>query len=241
MLTWRLLNRLSSQEDCRVFEAMYDLYVSAFPEDSERESKETWEQALALGDDGPYRLEFVVCEAGKNVAGGVALEYYPKSACGLLTFLFVSEAHRQKGVARALVERACARLDEASRGRLRYIFAEAEDPVRVQSFGIKTSMDPVLRLRALSRLGARAVQIDYVQPALGPEKRPAEHLILLLLAPARAERVDRPILRAFLLEFYGSLGVHGSAADALLIRAMGDDDDLTQIPLREIDRLENGG
>ena len=201
---------------------MHALYESAFPEDSEREPKEVWENALAAGNDVPYRLEFIVAEAGSEIAGGISLEYYPQSGCGLLTFLFVAEGFRDRGVARSLVSRALARLHDLGGGRLRFVFAEAEHPSAVASRDVKSSMDPTLRLQILRRLGARLVRIDYVQPALGPGQRPAEHLLLLLLAPPDTEFIHRRDLRAFLLEFYGSLDVRGAAADQLLRRALGD-------------------
>jgi hypothetical protein len=222
MLSWRLLNSVRTPEDVRVFEAMYELYEASFPEDSERESKDLWKEVLNGNKHHGYRLEFIVAEHGSEVAGAIAYEYYPASRCGLLTFVFVGSAYRQGGIARELTGRAHARLTSVSGGKLRFLFAEAEDPVRVASGGIRTSIDPELRLRILSRLGARVVNIQYVQPALGPGKRAAEHLMLLLLAPQDVETLQRQALEEFLREFYASLYVEEKEMDTLLGKAFAE-------------------
>jgi hypothetical protein len=61
------------------------------------------------------------------------------------------------------------------------------------------------------------VDIDYVQPPLGPGKQPAEHLMLLEMSGG--ERIHSDALRAFLTEFYTVLGLDDVRTDQLLRRA----------------------
>ncbi|HET6568725.1 MAG TPA: GNAT family N-acetyltransferase [Rhodothermales bacterium] len=216
-LSWELLSRVQTPGERDVFEAMYDLYEASFPEDSERESKEKWERVLRAAEQQTYVLEFMVARMGSEVVGGAAYEYYPMSECGLLTFLFVRSAYRGRGIARGLVARVHRRL--TSEKPLRILFAEVEDPVLVEANGIETSIDPHLRLRILAQLGAKAVDIHYVQPALEPHKKPAEHLMLLAMVHETMNTIDRRTLEAFLNEFYASLGVETDAASVLLEHA----------------------
>lgn len=219
MPEWKLLSKLDSAEDRAIFDRMYALYEASFPEDSERESRETWEDALSARSV-PYQLEFCVALEGAAVAGAAAFEYYPRSVCGLVTFLFVAAAHRSQGIARELVGRLERRLLEISEARLRAIFAEAEDPERAREDGVKTVLDPALRLRILSRLGARRVAIPYIQPSLGPGKDPAMHLQLLLLRPRSVAQIPREQLEAFLREFYGVLLPDEHTAAELVSRVL---------------------
>lgn len=204
MLELRLLNRLETPFERALFDRMCELYEASFPEDSEREPRSVWEDALQ-NDALNYRLEFVVAHEGERVVGGVVFEYYPASRCGLVTFVFVDARTRKRGLARSLMERAEARLLERSAGTIRVIFAEAEDPERVKALGIRTAIDPAIRLAILDRLGARRVRVPYIQPPLGPGKQPARHLYLLVLWPRDLEALPSDLLAEFLLDFYGSL------------------------------------
>lgn len=212
-LSWYLIDQIRTEEERVLFDAMYALYEVSFPEESERESREKWIETLAT-EDKEYTLEFIVARNGREVAGGIALEYYPHSACGLLTFVFVREHYRDRNIGRALVDRAHKHLRSGK--PLHYLFAEVEDPERVEEGRIKSAIDPGLRLRILARLGARVIPIRYIQPALGPGQRPAEHLLLLAMAPYGATSIDRRRLVVFLREFYSSLDVSADDADALL-------------------------
>jgi GNAT superfamily N-acetyltransferase len=215
-LSWYLIDQLRTAEDLLVFDNMYELYEASFPEASERQSKASWTEALSSRDIG-YSLSFIVARDGYEVAGGIAFEYYPLSACGLLTFVFVRERYRKQKLGRALVERAHKQLRSGK--PLHYVFAEVEDPERVDRSRIKSAIDPRLRLRILARLGARAIPIRYIQPALEPGQQPAEHLMLLILAPHEATSIDRSRLTTFLHEFYASLDVSEPDEAKLLVVA----------------------
>lgn len=215
MLELRLLNRLDTPLERTLFEEMYALYERSFLDDSEREPKRVWVEALGE-DQRNYRLEFVLAHENERVAGAVAFEYYPDSRCGLITFVFVDPLHRRRGLARSLLKEAEKRLLEASQGGTRFIFAEAEDPARVEKMQIRSSIDPSVRLAILHRLGARIIPIPYVQPPLAPGKRPGEHLFLLLLWPRNSPEIPRAALEEFLLDFYSALLEKPSAVQELV-------------------------
>ena len=204
MLSWRVLNRLASTEEWTWFDRMYALYEGSFPEDSEREDRLTWEAVLG-GREAGYRLEFVIATEDEAVVAGVAIEYYTTCRCGIVTLLFVRADCRGRGLARVALERARARLQELAARKLRFVFAEVEDPVRARALSVRSAIDPARRLRILARLGARGVRIPYVQPSLGPDKPAADHLRLLVLDPPEARVVPRALLFDFLSAFYSGL------------------------------------
>lgn len=69
------------------------------------------------------------------------------------------------------------------------------------------------RLRILGRMGARAVDLDYVQPGRSGGGGRARHLLLLHLDGAE-EHIGRRIVLDFMHEFYRALGVDDPYVDA---------------------------
>ena len=230
-LRWHLLSNLDTLEARDLFDRTYALYESSFPEPLEREPKDVWAQALTGGQHS-YRLEFfIVCDR-TTVAGGAAFEYYPLCRCGFVTFVFIHPAFRGRHLARALLARVEARLVETSGRELRYVFAEVADPMRVATLGLSSAIDPQTRVKILGRLGAQAVPVPYVQPALTPGGQPAEHLRLLVLYPKNATTVPRHIVADFLTEMYRSLISDAAEVRALVDRVVEEcPDDVMLLPL----------
>ncbi len=94
---------------------------------------------------------------------------------------------------------------------LRGVFAETEDPAKVGPDG--NAMAPGERLTALARLGARRIDVPYVQPALEGGSGRCRHLLLLVFHPP-CGAVPGAVVQDFLHEFYRALGITQPAADA---------------------------
>ena len=185
---------LSESPDDQLLREVYDgLYRASFPRDEERESFE----AFAAG-------HVIVARRNGAVDGFVAAEYYPRSGCGLLSYVAVDPSARGRGLGRALVKCSTDALerDAAERnGVLTALFAEIHDPARVARGD--DVIDPWDRQRIMHRLGARRVPIAYVQPSLGPGRERARSLMLLAF---NVERLQTAVIRAFLAELYETLG-----------------------------------
>ena len=198
----------------RLFAAFENLYRSAFPDPSERELADDWIARLG-GRQPPPQPEVLVLLAvgdGDRVLGGVCAEHYRSSRCGLVTYIVVEPQHRGTGIARTLMRAAVGRLDALACDQgepLRAIFAEAEDPSKVDpTLHAKASQ----RLRILARFGARAVDLRYVQPGLSGGGGRARHLMLLQLGGGDAP-IERAVVRDFMHEFYRALGTPDAEAD----------------------------
>lgn len=210
--------------------AFVDLYTRTFTDASEREDPAEWPPRL-YGDlpvPQPRMHLLVAVDAHARtprLLGGIAFEYYRDSGCGLLTYLVTDADHRRRGLARRLVDKAIARLHEDAHGHgveLRGVFAETEDPAQVNSDG--NAMAPRERLQALARLGARRIDIPYVQPALTGGNGRCRHLLLLAFHP-QADGIEGAALRDFLHEFYRALGVETPELDAdfrAMVRTLAD-------------------
>lgn len=212
--------------------AFVELYLNTFTDPTEREDPSEWPPRLYEELPAPQpRMHVLVAlpnantdantdadaDATSDLLGGIAFEYYRDSRCGLLTYLVTASAHRRRGLARQLVARAIALLHEDAREHghtLLAVFAETEDPQRVATQG--NAMSPRERLVALAHLGARQVDLPYVQPQLAGASAPCRHLLLLAFHPdaTQAARIDGNVVRAFLHEFFRALGVQQPGQDA---------------------------
>jgi len=194
------------------------LYEETFNDPSEREDPAQWPPRLYGELPAPQpRMHLLVAvddaTAGRPL-GGIAFEYYRDSRCGLLTYLVTDPAHRRRGLARRLVDRAVDLLHrdaQAEGAVLRAVFAETEDPGQVDARG--TAMPPHTRLAVLARLGARRIDIPYVQPRLAGGSGPCRHLLLLAFHPDTPQ-IAGATVRDFLHEFYRALGVAEPETDA---------------------------
>jgi GNAT superfamily N-acetyltransferase len=159
------IRELRDRLDDGLLARFYDeLYLPAFAH--QREPLEVWRRQL-WGEAWPYELSIVVACEGERIDGGIVSELYPASACGFLTYLVVAPAAREAGLGRSLLEGARRALAARARARgltLRAVFGEVADAARLARF---------------ERWGARAVELDYVQPSLGPglARDPALRLI----------------------------------------------------------------
>ncbi|MGB5694603.1 MAG: GNAT family N-acetyltransferase [Polyangiales bacterium] len=209
---------LRQQRDRGLLAQFIQLYERTFEAPELREDPALWLGRMWGDAPEPAPIVHIIVAvdgSGRQVIGGVVCEYYRASGCGLVTYLVVTPTTRRTGIGRQLVSCAAAtlRTQAAVHGRpLQAVFAEAADPARLPSSNGGT--EPGERLSALARLGARRVDIPYVQPDLGGGAGRVEGLWLLSMGVAPQEELPGPVLRAFLHEFYRSLGVADPDADA---------------------------
>lgn len=198
-----------------------ELYVRAFVEPSETENVELWRELLwgrGAAPDWPCELHCLVgwpANEGRGwPAAALWFEYHRVSRCGLLTYLVVDAEWRRRGFARLLVEAALQRLELSAKAdgqTLRGVFTEVHDP-RGQTLG--DTMEPLARVRTLQRLGARALDVPYVQPELAPGQGRARGLILMAFVRHSGDGPPNgAVVRDFLSAFYRLLGVADPEAD----------------------------
>jgi GNAT superfamily N-acetyltransferase len=152
------------------------IYLDAFS--AQREPLENW-----LASDG-YEFDARLVLDGDETIAGVTYEAYPKSRCGLVTYMVVAPHARGRGLGRQLFTYAAN--DLYARGA-RAVFGEV-------------NRDTSERIERFVRWGARVLDYAYVQPALGPGLTRDAGLCLIVLPPAPA--VDDTVVRAFVDELY---------------------------------------
>jgi GNAT superfamily N-acetyltransferase len=170
------------------------IYWDEFAE--QHEPLASWQAALR--GERPYELTIELAVDGETLLGGIAYERYPRSGCGLVTYMVVAPDARRSGLGKRLLAAAAAKL--YARGAP-LVLGENNDPRRTT---LESADDAWARLRRFQRWGARVADARYVQPALGPGLSRDRQLLLIVLAgaaPLPAE-VSGVVLRDFLDEFY---------------------------------------
>jgi hypothetical protein len=197
----------------RLCRAFYEqVYRSSFPRVDETEDPSIW---LPLMVPDPPALKprvflIVVRQPGHDapVAGGILFEQYRESGDWLATYIAVHPERRHAGMARRLIDGMVEAIADVSAGAAWHLFAEAEDPTRLPECEQAAGWD---RLSTLSALGFRWVQMDYVQPALGPDKHPVHDLLLLCWQPPGTGAAPTPAqLNGFMQEFYRATDQSGA-------------------------------
>lgn len=163
---------------------------------AQHEPLASWQAALR--GERPYELTIELALDGEAILGGIAYERYPRSGCGLVTYMVVAPSARRLGLGKRLLAAAVATL--YARGAP-FVLGEVNDP-RVTRH--EPEQAAWTRLRRFVAWGARIADARYVQPALGPGLARDRQLLLILLAGANAlpPSISGAVLRDFLDEFY---------------------------------------
>ena len=151
------------------------IYWDAFA--AQHEPLEVWQRARR----GELPYGFWARLAGRD--GGIVFERYPESNCGLLTYMVVAPHARGQGLGKLLLDDALAAL----RGT-RAVFGEINDPQTQTREPVETAR---ARLAMFERWGAKLVDVDYVQPALGDGLAPDTTLRLIAWGDPDASTVAR--------------------------------------------------
>lgn len=191
-----------------------EIYRAAFPIADEAEDPTIWLPLIADVRAPPSPIVNLVLAIADDRApqdidaaallGGVIFEYFQVSKAALATYLCIKPEMRGHGVAGFLLACALDIIKAQAKGSAVPLFAEAENPMEQVDTAVRASA--IRRLPILSRLGFRRLPIKYRQPALGPGKQPLDNLAFLVFTGGKPASVKLSTLRAFMREFYASLG-----------------------------------
>jgi GNAT superfamily N-acetyltransferase len=193
------------------------VYWDAFAE--QQEPVEVWKRAL-WGGAAPYELTIRIAGRSlrdrerREIAGGIAFERYPRSGCGLVTYMVIAPEARRHGVGRRLQREAAMAL--FGRGAPA-VFGEVNDP-RLAGRGVDEPIEAMWRrLQRNQAWGARVVNTRYVQPALAPGLSRDHGLCLIALAGGEPlpATIAGGVVRGFVEELYEI--TEGGAPDGELL------------------------
>lgn len=185
----------------------------------QQEPVAVWKRVL-WGGASPYDLTIRIAgralrdPARREIFGGIAFERYPRSRCGLITYMVIAPAARRHGLGKRLQREAATALFAAGAPA---VFGEINDPRRFGE-GIDEPLDAMWRrLERNQAWGARVLDLRYVQPALAPGLERDHGLCLIALAgdqPLPAT-MSGGLVREFVDELYSI--TEGRAPDPGLV------------------------
>jgi GNAT superfamily N-acetyltransferase len=178
----------ASDEDMQFLARLYDgLYVAEFPDPDERESLPNMQSYLRKKAQGWYGASnyHILALIQDGAPTGLSIsDYLARANAGVIEFILTDPARRRGGLGQRLLgETEAVLAADASGGAARgdglpfCIAAETNDPAAEGE--VPDNLDPVLRAGIWSRWGYRKLDFRYVQPALSPEQKPVEGLLLM--------------------------------------------------------------
>ncbi len=231
-----LVVRTSDRGEGPVFDRFFAGYDRAFVLPDEKEDIEGFRACLALNhgaehvrltaEYGPFREICLIADDAEDVpVGGANLIAAALDGPGFdpivtvnLNYIYIEPESRGHGHLRRL---AAVAADIAgtmlNSPAPPLMFIEQNDPFRMSAQAYAhdtaaTGIDQLDRLRIWARLGARIVDIDYVQPALSAGKEHDDALVYALLG-GREAPLSAALVAAHLRRFFGISVLKGAPLD----------------------------
>ncbi|GAB4009230.1 hypothetical protein GCM10028808_17170 [Spirosoma migulaei] len=184
------------QAHVKLIDDFFALYEdpSNFPDPDELEEPVFIKERIQEGSNDPHThlmAYLLVSPAGvKQFVAGCIVEFYPDSACGLVTYLFVDQAFRgvKIGSDQAKVAESLIQSEQGLTGLVKFFTKQYGQQVKAVLFESNNpfdtlpeqdSMPPAKRLKFFDRMGARRIDFNYIQPPLGDDKGIVTNLYLL--------------------------------------------------------------
>ncbi|MBQ3260840.1 MAG: GNAT family N-acetyltransferase [Alistipes sp.] len=186
------------------------IYEPAFPDRDEREDFDEILRRTKIGY-GTYCPKTIILLGlnGDTVVGGEVVDLYEECQALEIIYLAVQSDFRGNGYGKTIAidytSEFLSLLDKMRGVKIKNVYFETNNPLLTSSK--KDSYDPTARLRIFSRLGAKWIDIDYVQPALSPNRKETKNLFLMTFPQwGNSQYVQSSSLKNFLIAFYKGLG-----------------------------------
>ncbi len=229
--------RITKSEDLDEYPELIDSFFalyedpSNFPDPDEREDPAFIKERISEGTDNPhthllaYQLVSPIGE--KKFAAGCIVEFYPDCACGLVTYLFVDQRFRgvKIGAGQQKIAESLIKSDQGLKGLVVFFEKEYKKPVNAVLFESNNpfdtlpeqdSMPPAKRLKFFSRMGAKRIDFNYIQPPLGDDKGIVTNLYLLSFPELTGLKDEIPVntVIRFVMELAKSLDANKEPGSA---------------------------
>lgn len=195
-IVW-ITNKTELETNIDLVEAFFHLYEddSNFPDPDEREEPRFIKERIEEESNDPHThlMAFRIIDPqdnSKKFVAGCITEFYPDSACGLVTYIFVNKAYRglKIGTQQKKIGEILLKSEEGLKGLIVFfekkygkkpkaVLFESNNPFL--TLEEKDSMPPAKRLKFFKSLGAKRINFDYIQPPLEAGKKSVTNLYLL--------------------------------------------------------------
>jgi GNAT superfamily N-acetyltransferase len=206
---------LATNNNSNLLNSFRAIYEDGFPDINEREDYDVILKRVTLQKQSKEPYTVIVLDTletnnqEKEVTGGLIIDWYERSQTIHLIYLIVSENHRKKGIAKKLINEGISKVIEWVKDEkgieIKNVVFESNNPYETKT----DNFAPSERLLAFSGLGAKWINISYVQPPLDLKKKLVNNLLLLSFTQFNKKKNKIPAveIKAFLLDLYEGLGI----------------------------------
>ena len=236
-----IYNEARYTEHLSCIEAFLPIYEEAFPDADERED---WEDIQTrICQPNAFPKTFLVFDNHTKPNGGLVADFYPQIGVIHLIYIAVSKKSRGQGLAKKLIREllpdAIEEIQNYYQFKTKALLFESNIPWRTQT----DSIDPNTRLQIFEHLGAKAIPIQYTQPALAAGKKEVDNLFLLSfpLEGIQHQTLDTELLISFLKEFFIGLGIEEPTQNKTFVRMQNElltNSQMNQVSLTTIAQQE---
>lgn len=218
-----ITNKEELSANSKLVNDFFTLYEdpSNFPDPDEREEPHFIEERILEQSDDPHThlMAFNTIEDGvRNFAAGCVVEFYPDSACVLITYVFVRKEYRglRIGQGKKRIGEIILKDEAGLKGLLRHfevtygkkpraVLFESNNPF--ETLEENDSMPPSKRLKFFKSIGAKRIRFNYVQPPLGDDKDLVTNLYLLAFPDLSGldDTIEAMLVMNFIMELAKSL------------------------------------
>lgn len=197
------------------------IYNNGFPDINERESFDAILNRLSENREANEPPSILVLHTdGEMVNGGLIADWYQNSAALHLTYLIVNPKRRKSGIGKNLIQEGIKMvidwIAEQKKVQIDNVFFESNNPLKTI---VKDDFDAYLRLKFFSKLGAKFIDIPYIQPPLDSSKKKVDNLFLFSFTQFNKykDQIKTEKVQGFLKEFYAGLGENERNEDLMLM------------------------
>lgn len=200
-------DKTSYYQNENLLKDFFNLYQdkSNFPDINELENPEFIKKRLIKplkkNDPNSFLMVYSIIENNqKKTIAGAILEYYKNSECLLISYLFVNEKYRRNRIGEILLTS-----EEGLKGLIKHVnpkvvLFETNIPEETKI----DSIDPSKRLMFFKKIGAKKINIKYIQPPLDRTKQMVTNLQLFCL-PIVNKKLTPDIVKNFIIDVLRSL------------------------------------
>ncbi|MGI6787847.1 MAG: GNAT family N-acetyltransferase [Acholeplasmataceae bacterium] len=184
------------------------VYLPNFPDINERESLDSliyYLEKQESGLNGKNNYHIIIGTIGDEIVGGIIGDYFEEINSGVIEFVVVNEKYRMKNNGKKLVNEMIRIFNEdANRNghkEINYVFIEAENQLIVPE---ELLFEAKLSTNFWKSQKFQVLDFDYIQPIIGQDKQPVEHLYLgALVVNAKLDEnsIKNDVVKKFLINY----------------------------------------
>jgi len=161
----------------------YDVYVKAFPNPDECESYENLIAYIDKYGESDLYVHILLFYTKEDIVGGVIFDYFDDIKTLAIEFIVVADKYQRRGLAGKMIDYTKTYLKDVHHRLVEWMIIEIDNPQYVESSDFSY-------MYFWDKCNMRAIDFNYIQPALSPNQNPVEVLLLC----ARKESHDSNLI-----------------------------------------------